>query len=126
MITWLAGIVGEKAAKPVLFGAFALLLIIATLIVTKSCSNDRAVQEQADQTNRSGEAIADAAQSAIATIGNRTATDKVVDQAVATAQGNIDNAQDANAVRNAVLDSVCGSPAHRNDPACSMRGPDPR
>jgi type IV secretory pathway VirB6-like protein len=120
MIAWLIPIVGERFAKPVFFGLIAVILLGGVFALGR-CGGDDTAQRQAEQGNRSGEAIAGAARQAIATIGDRTASDKTVDQAVDQATKDIDDAQDVDVIRGVVIDSVCQSASHRNDPACRVR-----
>lgn len=67
------------------------------------------------------DAYSNAASVAIGTIENRTVTERDIERATAVAQMEIANATDPDAVRAAVLAGVCGSSAHRNDPACALR-----
>ncbi len=118
MFAWLIPLVGEKAAKPVFFALMAVILLGGGFIVAKCTGGNRQAEKQAEQTNRSGEAISAAASDAIGTITGRTVTDKTVDDAVDQAAKDIGNAEDADTIRNIVIASVCADPSHRNDPAC--------
>ena len=127
-MTWviakLAGVVGERFARPVLIGLVVLLLVGGIFLLGR-CSKDDYEDDyraQIDQTNRSGDAAADAAQAAIEILEGRTATEDAIDQIVTQTVNEIDQAADADAVRAAVLAGVCGSPEHRNDPACASVG----
>jgi hypothetical protein len=121
MIAYIAALVGQRAAKPVFFGFLVVLLIIVGLIIGRCSRTDTTAQQQAKQTTRSSDAIANAAQNAIETIDNRTVTEADVDTATAHAQRDIDNAQTTGDIRNAVLAGVCGQASHSHDPACAMR-----
>jgi hypothetical protein len=124
---WLATKVGAKLAKPVLFGGMFLLVIAAVFLLGRCTGNDNEdVAAQVEQTNRSGEAIADAAEMAIDDIGEQTATEAVIDQAVEEATREIDRAESADAVRAAVIAGLCGQREHRDDPACQVQQPDTR
>ncbi|MFK4871687.1 hypothetical protein [Novosphingobium sp. ZW T3_23] len=106
--------------------AYLLAAVVFVIIVAASlsqCSGDRDKQtaEQAKQTTTSGEAIADAAQDAVAKIETNRVTNEDIDAAVAETQENLDHAEDPAAIRAAVIAGVCGNPAHRSDPACKMR-----
>lgn len=125
MITFLAGIVGERAAKPVLIGLVVLLIFGVGFGLAKCTGGDDTAQRQAEQTTASGEAIADAAKDAVETITNRTVTEADIDRATDQAIRNIEHATDPDSVRDAVLDGVCGQPSHRNDPACKVRRSNP-
>lgn len=123
MFTWLAGIVGDRLAKTVFFGGIAILALILVFILGRCTGDDdgNAVAEQAAQGNRSGEAIANAARNAVQTITEGVATEQAIDAAVAEATKGINDAQTVDAIHAVVVDSVCQSPAHRNDPACRVR-----
>lgn len=118
---WLAAIVGQRAAKPVFFGLLVVLLLGGMFLLGKCSNDDDAVNAQVEQTNRSGEAIANAAEMAIDKLEDRTVTDQAIDQAVASTVQEIDRAESADAVRAAVIAGLCGQPEHRNDPACRVR-----
>lgn len=120
IITWLAGKVGANFAKPVFFAGCAILIAIIAFTLAK-CSEDHTAERQAEQTTKSGEAFANSATTAIEIIGNRTVTDATVDQAVADTQRNINDAENPDLLRGAVIDRVCRSPSHRSDPACAVR-----
>lgn len=121
MIAWLAARVGQKAAKPVFFALMVVILLGGGFTVAKCTGGNRQAEKQAEQTNRSGEAISAAASDAIDTITGRTVTDQTVDQAVDQATKEIGNAQDTDSVRSIVVASVCSQQSHRNDPACRVR-----
>lgn len=121
MIALLTRIVGPKLARPVAFGLLAALVLLMIFVVVRCQPRDTTAQQQAQQTTRSSDAIADAASGAIATIENRTITDADIDAATDAAVEDIANAQDPVAVRSAVLDRVCRQASHRNDPACAVR-----
>lgn len=111
----------SRAFKPMI-GIVAVIALLGLVFALGRCSggDDVAVQ-QAEQTSRSGAAITNAAQAAIATIGNRTVTENSVDDAVGEAITEINNADDINAIRDAVLISVCGQPQHSRDSACRVQ-----
>jgi tRNA A37 N6-isopentenylltransferase MiaA len=119
MIAWLTAIVGSKLARPVLIGGTVLLVVLLAFGLGYCSRDDDALEAQVEQTNRSGEAVADAAEMAIDTIGDRTATDAEIDDAVQRTVDRIAGAEDADAVRNAVITGLCGQREHRNDPACT-------
>lgn len=120
-MTWLISLVGARAAKPVLY-VLAVLIALGLVFTLARCTRpDNAVVEQATQTTRSGEAIANAAGAAVLTIDNRAVTERDIDTATAVITENIDNAQNYDAVRAAVVAGVCRQASHRNDPACAMR-----
>lgn len=111
-------LLATKFGKPIaIIGGIALLLGLVFLLGRCSGDNDD-VAAQVEQTTASSEAIADAAEHAIETIGERTATDAAIDQAVEDAVQEIENAESPDAVRAAVVNGLCRSSAHRNDPAC--------
>ena len=114
-------IFGYKLAKPMMFMVLAALLIFGLLMLSHCGRSDDAAQQQAAQTTRSGEAVANAAQAAIEVIGERAATEKTVDQATAIAVKGVEDAQDPDAVRAVVVASLCRQASHRLDPACAVR-----
>lgn len=120
-LAWLASIVGQRAAKPVFFAVLAVVLLGSMFLLGKCSNDDDAIQAQVEQTNRSGEAISNAAEMAIDKLEDRTVTDQAIDQAVSSTVQEIDRAETADAVRAAVIAGVCGQPEHRADPACRVR-----
>lgn len=110
-------LVGERFALPVTIALAALILLGGTFALGR-CQRGN---PQAEQTNASGNAAADAAVAAINTIGNRNATDKDVDQIVAQIQGKIGDAQSVDDIRSTVIAGLCDQPSHSDDPACSVR-----
>lgn len=119
-IAILASIVGGRAARPVFLAIIALLAL--GLFGLAKCVSDKndadAVQDQAEQTTRSSDAMADAAQNAVAVIVNEAKYDKTVDQVVTEAAREIDAAPTSSDARKAALRAVCGLPEYRGDPAC--------
>lgn len=120
IIPWIAKLVGPRFAKPVFYGLIVALLIGAGFALAKCGKSDPAA-EQAEQTTRSGEAIANAADAAVETIDNRAVTEADIDAATTNAIERINNAANPDAVRDAVRDSVCQRSSHRHDPACAVR-----
>lgn len=119
-MTWLIATFGERAARLIVAVLVALVIGAFVLFLARR-SHDDTPAVQAQQTTRSADAVSNAARDAIETIGNRTATDAVVDQATMDTVENINNAIDPFSVRDAVIAGVCRNPAHRNDPACAVR-----
>lgn len=117
MIAWLVPLVGERLARPVFFAGMAILLILITVIAVK-CSGDDGEAQQAEQTVRSGEAIAEAAAAAVDVIDDRRVTEADVAAAADQAAKEIGAAQSTQEIRGAVLKAVCAQASHRNDPAC--------
>ena len=119
-MTWIASIVGERFARPVLIGGGVLLLFAIVFLIGR-CSKDDYEDDyraQIEQTDRENTALADAAEGAIQTLENRTATEDAIDQATQAALTDIDAAVSPEQVRNAVLMGVCNTDEHRNDPGC--------
>ncbi len=118
---WAASLVGEKFAKPFTWIVLALLLIGGVFLLGR-CSKDDYEDDyraQIDQTDRSSDAIADAAEGAIEMLEGRIATENAIDQVVSQTVEQIEGAQSPEAVRAAVLAGVCSRREHRNDPACT-------
>lgn len=106
--------------------AAAFVVFIALILLVSHCAHrDTTAEQQAQQTNRSGEAAANAAHTAITTLENRTVTEANLDATVRQATQDIRDAQTVDAVRDIVLSSVCGSKAHINDPACRVQPVNP-
>lgn len=116
-----ARFVGPRFALPVAIAVAAILLLGGTFAVGRCTRGNPQAERQAEQTNASAGAVADAAADAIDIIGQRQVNDQIVDESIKEATKGIDNAKTVDAVRNAVLDSVCEQSAHRDDPACKLR-----
>lgn len=123
ILTFLTGLVGPKFAKPALY-ALIVVTLLSTLAVGK-CVLDNRAAKQAEQTTRSSDAIATAAEQAVATITNSSNREASVDEVVAQAAKEIDNAPTSSAARAAALNAVCVLPEYRLDPACAVRKPAP-
>jgi hypothetical protein len=119
MIPLLTPLLATKFGKPLLVGGTLLLLVAAIFLLGRCTGNDDELEAQVEQTNRSSEAIADAAEMAIDKIGDQAVTERAIDTAVAETVASIEGAQDADAVRNAVIAGLCSQHAHRNDLACA-------
>ena len=118
-MSFLTSIVGAKAAKPVMW-CIIVLLAIAVLSVGY-CTLKGGERDQARQTTKSSEALADAAKGAVSDISNQTKAETAVDAAVATVKEEVGNAVDPAAIRSAVARDVCLRREYRNDPACAVR-----
>lgn len=110
-----------REAVIALIGIVAVIL----LVLVVKCSGDGGKAAQAEQGNKSSEALGDAAVEAIDLLQNRTATEATIDAAVERTTDDIRKADDVDAVRAAVIAGVCGQASHRDDPACQVRGVDP-
>ena len=119
MIPFLTPLLATKFGKPAVIALGVLLLVGAIFLLGRCTGNNDELEAQVEQTNRSGEAIADAAEMAIDKIGDQAVTERSIDTAVAETVASIEGAQDADAVRNAVIAGLCSQHAHRNDPACT-------
>jgi len=104
-----------------LLSTVVFIIIVAASLSQCSSAGDKQAAEQAKQTTNSGEAIADAAQDAVAKIETNRVTNQDIDAAVKETQENLEHAEDPDAIRAAVIAGVCGNPAHRSDPACKVR-----
>lgn len=114
---WRAGIWATRLGKPAIVALLALALLALVFLLGRCTGRDDDTA-QVEQTNRSGDAISHAAQDAIATIGDRTATEDAIDKAAEQVATQIGQAQSADEIRDAVLMGVCQQNSHRNDPAC--------
>lgn len=117
-------------SKYVLLGVIALLLVLILFAFNKCAESgkDRAVAVQAEQTTKSGEAIAEAAQVAVETVDNRASVETTIDIATTIATREIDNAESSEDVRAAVTRAVCERvrASGRTDPACIVQQVNPR
>jgi len=118
-MTWLIARVGANAARIIMF-VLIVILVLLVMVAMVRCSHN-SVDENIEHTAISADAMANAAMSAVATIENHQAAEVEADRAVAATQGNVTNAQSPDAIRSAVIDGVCRSASHRNDPACKVR-----
>lgn len=117
MIRTLEGIVGIKLARPLLIALAVIALILAFNAARCVWKGD--VARQAEQTARSGEAIADAAQDAVSTITNATGRDADIDAVVAGAVLEIDAAGTPEEKRAAAINAVCQLPEYAGDEQCA-------
>lgn len=125
MPVFLTTFLTSKFAKPVGIG-FAVLLLIGIVFLLGRCTgsdDDKQVAAQTEQTNRSSEAITNAAQVAIDKIGQQRANEATVDKVVSATVSEINSAPDVDAVRSAVIRGLCNTPSHVNDPACVENHP---
>lgn len=122
---WLMGKIGHRAATGVFVGLLVFMIWGVILLVAHDWRKPDP-KHQADQTAASAEAIASAATNAVNTVTGRMTADQEIDAATALALKEIDNAQDIDAVRAAVISAVCLRDSHRHDPACQLRPSDPR
>lgn len=119
MIALIASLVGPKLAKPVFYGVLALLAV--AILSVGYCSLKRGATEQAEQTTKSSEALADAAEQAVAVVVNANDREASVDAVVAQAEKEIDNAPNPAARRAATVRAVCLLAEYREDPACAVQ-----
>lgn len=122
LFTLAAKLVGDKFAKPFTFTVLAGVLLLGVFLLGRCSGDDNEddYQAQIDQTNRSSDATAQAAQGAIEVLEGRTATEDAIDEAVTEAVNEISGATDAEAVRAAVLAELCTKPSYAADPACQV------
>jgi len=118
ILTAIANLVGQKWAKPVLWALIALALL--SMLGVAKCAYDSRVAEQAKQTERSSEAISDAAQNAVAIVTNRADADADIDNVVSAAAKEIDDAPNATIAYDAALRAACLLPAYSRDPSCQL------
>lgn len=114
-------IIIEKYMRPIIAGVLILALGLLVLTVAKCGTVDHTAERQAEQTEKSGAAIAGAASAAIETIGDRNATERDIDNVVQQASEAIGMADNPGAVHDAVVAGLCGQASHSDDPACKLR-----
>lgn len=124
-MNWLVTKIGAKAARVVMIVGIVLLAAFIAFVFGRCSDRSGDIEEQIKQSNSSTEAYGDAVENAANRIGDRTATDRDIDNAVEQVKDKIGNAKDPAAVRDAVIDSLCRKPSHRDDPACAMQPIDP-
>ncbi len=109
--------------RMILIGVAAIFLLLMVFGLVRACSGDTTRKEaaQADQTVKSGDAIANAAQDAVGTVMNRTEAERAIDAATTELKEEIGNAQNPADLRTAVARNVCVRAEYRNDPACAVR-----
>lgn len=121
IIDFFARFVGQRFALPAfLVSAVIALSLLATLII-RLWPVDHTAERQAEQTTRSGQAVANAGAAAVAVVSTTAASEKAIDSAVNQTAKEIRNAQSPAAVRSAVVASLCKQDSHRLDPACRVR-----
>lgn len=104
-----------------LTGLLAIVAAIALIVAVKSCGSGRDAAEQGRQDTRSGEALAETAREAAATAIARAGEEASVDQLVAAATQEIENAPSDEAAGNAARAAICRLPDYRDDPACRVQ-----
>lgn len=105
---------------PVVGGALVLVLF-AVILTVGSCGRDKTAERQAEQTAASGQAANAAGANAVNVAASVAVDEIAADAATRQTMETINESRDPDAVRNAVLDRLCQQPAHRLDPACSVR-----
>lgn len=123
-MNWLITKIGAKAARVVTIAGIVLLAVLIALLFGRCSDRSSDIEEQIKQSNASSEAFGEAAENAANLIGDRFATESDIDNAVEQVKDQIGNAKSPTAIRDAVLDSLCRKPSHRDDPACAVRAPD--
>lgn len=110
-----------SGSRPAQIGVLLVMTALAAFTVAKCTGSNRKEADQAQQTTRSGEAFANAADDAVETVANRSEADLAIDAATAQAKKEIKDAKDPAAVRAAVVRSLCKRAEYRNDPACRVQ-----
>lgn len=96
--------------------AVIVFIVVCFVLLTRCNRGNEPTPEEAASVT--AEALGNAASMAVDTLGNRTATDREIDRATSIAMLEIDNAADADDVRNAVIASLCERAEYVADPAC--------
>lgn len=116
MTRWLDGIVGPKMVKPLII-ILGVILAITAFGVAR-CVWKGGAAKQAEQTTRSGEALTEAAESAVGTITNAHGREVAIDTLVAGAALEIDAAATPQEKRDAAINAVCQLAEYATDPQC--------
>ena len=125
ILNFFARLVGVKLALPAaLASAFTLGLLVLSLVLIL-IPDDSGEEDQARQTTASAEAVSKSATEAIKAIEAQNELSDSVDDAVKNVSEVIENAEDPDAVRSAVVGGLCARPFFSDDPACQLRGADP-
>jgi len=99
----------------------ALVLALVALVAVRSCTGIREVAEQSKQDARSGEALAGAASVAVELVIERADEEATVNELVAEAIKEIENAPSDQAAGDAARAAICGLPNFSDDPACAVQ-----
>lgn len=122
LIRLIARFVGLQYAKPVAYALLVFLVLIPLVFMVGRCTADNDdVTQQVEQTERSTDAIANAAENAIERVQGQAIKEADIDAATIEAAREIGNAQSVDDIRNHVRDSMCRYASARNDPACIVR-----
>ena len=108
-----------------LYAGVALLIAGFVIGVTQCAPEPQDPKHQIEAGTKAADAVGDAAKEVIEALDNQRVTEVAIDSAIGTIEKEIDNAKDADAVRAAVISGLCGTQAHRDDPACAMQQVDP-
>lgn len=116
MMTWLSRLVGADRAPAILAIVIAIVVLIGTIILLRSCQDDGGAQ--IEQSTKAAEAYSDAAAEAVNTVVSANDREASVDQVVTQATKEIDNAHDPDAARLAVIRATCRLRAYSRESAC--------
>lgn len=122
-MTWWTWLISKAGGRALLFVGGILLGLTIVMLVSQ-CSRPKA-GDVAKQANRSAAAYGEAVGNAVNTIDNRYVIESDMNEAVKQVKGEIGDAKSPSAIRNAILDSLCKKPAHRDDPACAVQPSNP-
>ena len=98
----------------------ALLLAVLVLVAVRSCAAGREDAAQGRQDSRDAAALAATAREAAASVTARADEEASVDELVAAAKEEIDNAPTDEAAGDAARAAICSLPEYRDDPACGL------
>ena len=125
ILHFFARLVGAKFALPAAFASaftVGLLVLALVLIIIPDDSDEK---DQVDQTTASAEAVSKSAAEAIKAIEAQGELSDSVNEAVKNVSEVIDDAENPDAVRDAVIGGLCARAFFSDDPACQLRGIDP-
>lgn len=126
LLGWLTARVGPRAVRGIIVGVVVFLVWGVLIVVYHTMIRRDDPKHQVNQTTASAEAIANAATNAVETVTGRMTANQEIDAATAIAMREIENAEDSDAVRAAVIAAVCLRQTNRDDPACQLRPSNPR
>lgn len=103
----------------------AAVLILVIVLGFRFLGNQSAQTRQAEAGQLGAEAMQEAGAAAVTTVIDQADEEMEIADLVNRASKEIDNAPNPTAARAATLDAACQLRIYRDDPACTVREPDP-